>query len=247
MGLFSRDRHERICGVRAGADAEEPGFIGGLCSFLPDGQAQIWLKDEMGEMSREYLVHELAHGIVGELPQSTGHTFEWRRFYLLAYAHCLDRDPRDIKGRAEHIVGYYRERNCARRERLGKHIDCPECHTEVRAEVEEHLAAIRDYPVVAQLSAGDAVPYEGMRLALAQIGDRKTVLADVLGIGLCNLRDERHALTRVLRPIRRLDDLCNDPNLSECIRRVELYDNTGETKLAVLEKDDEERRWLLES
>ncbi len=231
--------------LERGVDAGDPGFIGGLCCFLPDSRVQIWISDSMGQMSREYLVHELAHALLGQLPETTGHTIEWRRFYLLAFAHCLDEDLEHIESYVEYIVGEYRDRACTRRERLGKHTSCRECRSEVQSEVQEHLAAIKDYSVTAALARGDAAAYDGMRLTLTQMASRETLCVEVLGIGLSSLSDKIHAVGHLARPLQRVGKLCLHSNLSKAIQHFELYDDSAEAKLAILEKDGDESEWLL--
>jgi hypothetical protein len=196
-------------------------------------------------MSRMYLVHELAHAIIGELPDTTGHTFEWRRLYLLAYAHCLGGDLEDIQRHVESVVGEYRERGCTRRDRRGKHIRCRDCEVEVREEAEGHLTAIEDYPIVAALARGEDAAYRGMKVTLSRTHELVTLRAEILDIGLRGLKDKMDAVAHLSRPLQSIGELCNDRDLSSAIRRLELFDDSGLHQLAIIQGDGEEWNWIL--
>jgi hypothetical protein len=75
----------------------ETQLVGGLCCFLAADRVEIWIQDLLGPLSRENLIHEFAHALIGQTKTNLGHTLDWRRLYLLSYAHCLIRDTANIE------------------------------------------------------------------------------------------------------------------------------------------------------
>ena len=140
--------------VDRGDIRHDENFIGGLCAFQDDGAtAQIWIRDNLGELfSVPYLVHEVAHAIIGGISE---HGYRWRRLFVLLLSHVVGEDDGSLIRSLDSIILEYAKRPSDARPAAAR-------------ERGLHLQAVHRFDPSSALRDGMTVPYQGVPFCLKQ-------------------------------------------------------------------------------